>query len=241
MSSNQLVLLNSLIAQQNFSSLQAKIQTLTAEGSTRLYGTSFDTLKSLAMSAHANNVLLFTDGEDSARDSQEMRQLSELVSGLLLEAKARNKFFVIFCGTDGDALTKDIAKTFDSPIIHTQSADFMSAIKDPEKLKSYAAERGLFTVKYSVHLETGPKTETNTHLIADLSGQIVALDPVEINPNSTLSITIAQGDQTLVDSKKSFTPPVVQQGTNPNGFLNRSSAHSSTYQDPLNTSQLNMA
>ncbi|HAT8692380.1 hypothetical protein SC122_14870 [Legionella pneumophila serogroup 1] len=156
------------------------------------------------MSAHANNVLLFTDGEDSARDSQEMRQLSELVSGLLLEAKARNKFFVIFCGTDGDALTKDIAKTFDSPIIHTQSADFMSAIKDPEKLKSYAAERGLFTVKYSVHLETGPKTETNTHLIADLSGQIVALDPVEINPNSTLSITIAQGDQTLVDSKKKF-------------------------------------
>ncbi|HEI6755258.1 TPA: hypothetical protein SJ234_002938 [Legionella pneumophila] len=117
----------------------------------------------------------------------------------------------------------------------------MSAIKDPEKLKSYGAERGLFTVKYSVHLETGPKTETNTHLIADLSGQIVALDPVEINPNSTLSITIAQGDETLVDSKKSFTPPVVQQGTNPNGFLNRSSAHSSTYQDPLNTSQLNMA
>ncbi|WP_230305686.1 hypothetical protein, partial [Legionella pneumophila] len=46
MSSNQLVLLNSLIAQQNFSSLQAKVQTLTAEGSTRLYGTSFDTLKS---------------------------------------------------------------------------------------------------------------------------------------------------------------------------------------------------
>ncbi|TIG85844.1 hypothetical protein DI126_14285 [Legionella pneumophila] len=85
MNRNQLVLLNSLIAQQNFSSLQAKVQTLTAEGSTRLYGTSFDTLKSLAMSAHANNVLLFTDGEDSARDSQEMRQLSELVSGLLLD------------------------------------------------------------------------------------------------------------------------------------------------------------
>ncbi|WP_392538201.1 VWA domain-containing protein [Legionella sp. 227] len=195
---------------QNGILLATKINKLQAEGSTRLFGTVSDQLSKLRYSTQHNNVLLFTDGEDSmGNEAEQINMLRKTVKSLGEGnplTRARNKFFILSYGIKQPEVLHQVAEVFGSPVLKTDTVDFTAALSEKGKLQEWAAARELFTSRVDIidHLSLDTKSEEYV-LSCDMSGQFVRLKPIECKNNEDVHLTITNGNgTTLLDDKKSL-------------------------------------
>lgn len=189
------------------------VNSLKANGGTRLYGTVVDALHALSEKnlAH-NNILLFTDGENSVFSCY--AKTTELDIRIVLHhlqkqshlTMVRNKFFILSYNTVQPAIMHDVTKAFSSPVIETATLDFQTALSDKGKLQEWAAKRELFTCRLTTRAKASTETRSVEEVFAcDMSGQFVALQPKICKNNDTLEIKILDGANTvLLEDARSF-------------------------------------
>ncbi|AWN75598.1 vWA domain-containing protein [Legionella anisa] len=195
---------------QDFDELSKKINRLSASGQTRLFGTVSDQLSMLAQSTQHNNVLLFTDGENTVGNNDLLiAELEKAVKSLKDGSSlipVRNKFFILSYGTTQPDILHQVADTFGSLVLYTDTIDFTEALSKKGKLQEWAAARELFTCRLEVTngSDLGAKSEEYVRSY-DMSGQFVALKSNQHKDNETLHLTITDSSgNTLLDDKKSF-------------------------------------
>ncbi|HHF7366040.1 TPA: VWA domain-containing protein [Legionella bozemanae] len=192
------------------SQLATDITTLKAVGATRLFGTVSDKLTALAQSTQHNNVLLFTDGENTEGHlDNEIAVLKKTVTTIKSGSSlipVRNKFFILSYGTTQPEVLHHVVEVFGSLVLDTDTIDFTEALSKKGKLQEWAAARELFTCRLEVtnSSDLDAKSEEYVHS-CDMSGQFVALKPNQYKDNETLHLTITDGNGTiLLDDKKVF-------------------------------------
>ncbi|WP_419419007.1 VWA domain-containing protein [Legionella sp. D16C41] len=194
----------------DFSQLSEDINNLIATGTTRLFGTVADQLIALSQSTQHNNVLLFTDGENTVgTENDEVKALEKTLSAIEKSSSlipVRNKFFILSYGTTQPDILHKVAEKFASAILYTDTIDFTEALSQKGKLQEWAAARDLFTCRLEVLYSSNLAPSSEEYLRSyDMSGQFVALKPGQYKNNETLHLTITDSKgNTLLDDKKSF-------------------------------------
>ncbi|MCE0721690.1 MULTISPECIES: VWA domain-containing protein [Legionella] len=194
----------------DFAQLSLNINKLSAAGATRLLGTVSDKLTALAQSTHHNNILLFTDGENTIGDiDNETATLKRTVTSITEGSSlipARNKFFILSYGITQPDILHQVAETFGSLVLNTDTVDFTEALSKKGKLQEWAAARELFTCRLEVTNGSDLDAKSEEYVRSyDMSGQFVALKPNQHKDNETLHLTITDSSgNTLLDDKKSF-------------------------------------
>lgn len=195
-------------------SLSRDVNQLKAVGATCLFGTTLEQLSTLAGSNQHNNILLFTDGENSIGDNEVLEaQLKERAQKLKDGSPlipVRNKFFIISYGAKQPKALHEVTEVFGSPVINTDSSDFIAALSDSNNMEKWAAARDLFTCRLEV-ATSNSTSKTNTYACSyDLSGQFTALAPIRCKDSDELHLTLVDGDGAVVlDDKKPAIKPVV--------------------------------
>lgn len=166
---------------------------LMTNGTTALYNVTRQMLEKSSTPAQHNNILLFTDGCDTASGLDAPEALDKQLAALSDLAKARTKFFVFSYNQQQHDLMYRVASTFQSQVVDTDDADFVAALHNEALLKQWAAAKELFSAQIVVELTTG-KTETATYkLPLDMSGQLAALKPRISKPGEKITITVTDG------------------------------------------------
>ncbi|KTD17345.1 VWA domain-containing protein [Legionella jordanis] len=230
---------------ENFGQLCEHVNALGADGLTHLYATSLNKLEYLMQSANHNNVLLFTDGEDTMEGAAGLnceRSLNSLVASIKDSPliAARNKFFFILYDVSAPEILVEVAEAFASCVIETSNPDFIAALSEKGKLQDWAAERELFSCQLEVTNTANGSQELKRYVRSfNLSGQFVRLEPVVCNKDVRLHIRVTDGNDqvTLEDEhsiKKTAThlpgsaKAVVTFGIFPTGEQNKTSTVSPT-------------
>ncbi len=201
----------------DFAQLSNEIHQLKADGLTRLFGTVSEQLSKLSQSTQHNNILLFTDGENSVgEDEKEIDALEKIVKSIEETSSlipARNKFFILSYGVKQPDVLHQMVKVFGSHVLKTDTSDFQKALSEKGKLQEWAAARELFTCRLEVTDSSGLGAQTQEYVRSyDMSGQFVALKPKQYKDGETLHLTITDGNgKTLLDDKKQ--PAKKQMGT----------------------------
>lgn len=191
--------------------LQSDVNTLEANGSTCLYRVSNEQLNKIVQSKKHNNVLLFTDGENYPLDYSTQKKLESSIESVekgFALVKARNKFFIIQYNLNQPTILNDptessilhrLTALFNSPVINSQSVDFMQALLSVNKMQEWAAARELFTCHLLIDNETKEYVKSY-----DLSGQFIALDP-QHSKDGRVHLTIIDGDgNVILDDERSL-------------------------------------
>ncbi|HHT0593345.1 TPA: VWA domain-containing protein [Legionella anisa] len=190
--------------------LATDITRLNATGTTRLFGTVSDKLTMLSQSTQHNNVLLFTDGDNTIGDNNLLIKGLEKDVESLKKTSAlipvRNKFFILSYGTTQPDVLHHVAEVFGSLVLDTDTIDFTEALSKKGKLQEWAAARELFTCRLQVTNSTNLDAKSEEYVRSyDMSGQFVALKPNQYKNNEALHLTITDSNGTvLLDDKKSF-------------------------------------
>ncbi|WP_019217455.1 VWA domain-containing protein [Legionella tunisiensis] len=190
--------------------LRMQVNGLKPNGSTSLFTATTNQLSSFSNSTKHNNVLLFTDGENTDSAEQDLQmEVESLQHGSPL-IPARNKFFIISYGASQPLVLHTVAEIFDSPVINTNSPDFVDALSENKKMQEWAATRELFTCRVEVATSNSDFNETTYVSTYDLSGQFTALEPVICNDNEELHLTLVDGDGEIVlDDRKPAVKPAI--------------------------------
>ncbi|MCW8445539.1 VWA domain-containing protein [Fluoribacter gormanii] len=202
--------------QKDFVQLSENVNRLKAKGYTRLFGTVSDQLSMLMKSTQHNNILLFTDGENTIGDNTALSMaLEKSVISLKNESSlvpARNKFFILSYGITQASVLDEVAKLFGSLVLNTDTIDFAEALDKKEKLQEWAAVRELFNCRMEVVDNTTLDAKSEEYVCAyDMSGQFVALKSKQYKDNETLYLTITDSNgKTLLDDKKLFAKKPVE-------------------------------
>lgn len=181
----------------NHNDLINAVNTIQAEGGTHLYKTVTHQISSIINSENYNNILLFTDGEDSnffnhQKNIKIMREKIESIEEN--RTKYTNKFFILSYNVNQPEILEDIAKSFFSSVINTNEIDILNSLSDNNSLYNWATARELFT--YSLTVDN--KKEQYS-VPVNLHGQIVALEPIEVDSHiSDVSIVITGKNDTLI-------------------------------------------
>lgn len=195
---------------QDMSRLKYEVNRLSADGSTRLYATVVDQLAMLTHSKLHNNILLFTDGINSSDyESLLINQLERTVESLGEETsliRVKNKFFILSYGVKQPEVLQKVANAFASPIINTNTVDFIEALSQQDKLQEWAAARELFTCRLEVAGSSTLDTQSEEYVCSfDMSGQFVALKPQLHKNNERLHLTITDSNgKILLDDQRSL-------------------------------------
>ncbi|WP_454782178.1 VWA domain-containing protein [Legionella sp. WA2022007384] len=190
--------------------LSDDVKSLRARGETRLFGTIADQLSMLMKSTQHNNVLLFTDGENTVGTYDIMMEHVESSIDLLKKTSPlvpiRNKFFILSYGVNQPQIIHTVAELFGSLVLQTDDVDFVEALDKKEKLQEWAAARELFNCRMEVVDNTSLDAKADEYVCSyDLSGQFVALKPKQYQNNEMLHLTITDSQgKTLLDDKKMF-------------------------------------
>ncbi|KTD01181.1 hypothetical protein [Legionella feeleii] len=171
-----------------------------------LFTATINQLSSFSSSTKHTNVLLFTDGQNTDSAEQDLESTIEALQNGSPLILARNKFFIISYGATQPPVLHTVAQLFGSPVIDTDSPDFVAALSENDKMQEWAARREFFTCRFVV--EAGP--ETTYACCYDLSGQFTALKPVRCKDNEELHLTLVDGDDAVIlDDRKPAVKPVV--------------------------------
>lgn len=189
--------------------LLSVIGEITILGDTPLNQVTANFLERIKTERAQNNVLLFTDGEDSRSDISELSRARSLIAELQDDpiTAARTKFYVFAYRVEANCLglMKEVVDLFKSELVDTSSADFMNAQTDPESMKKWAAPRDLF--KSRVEISNAGNKQSNTYSMAlDLSGQLIPLDSTVCRPGDQVSVTVTNGDDVVVASGNQKAP-----------------------------------
>ncbi|CAM2849837.1 marine proteobacterial sortase target protein [Legionella steigerwaltii] len=201
---------------QDATQLTSDINKLRADHSTRLLGTVSDQLSMLVQSTQHNNVILFTDGENSIGNEEDqtkaLEKMVESLGGSASLIRVRNKFFILSYGTKQPEVLHKVAQAFDSPVLETNTIDFTAALSEKGKLQEWAAARELFTCRLEIADSSGLDTKSEEYVQScDMSGQFVALKPQQYQNNESLHLTIKDGNgKTLLDDKRSLAKKSVE-------------------------------
>ncbi|MGQ3890299.1 VWA domain-containing protein [Legionella sp. CNM-1927-20] len=187
------------------------ISSLSTTGATRLFGTVSDQLTVLSQSTQHNNILLFTDGENTIgnldKETEGLKKIVESIKEGSSLIPARNKFFILSYGITQPDILHKVAETFASAVLNTDTIDFTEALSKKGKLQEWAAARELFTCRLEVSCSSNQDVKSDEYLRSyDMSGQFVALKSGQYSTNESLHLTVmdSQGN-ILLDDKKSFT------------------------------------
>ncbi|PWY56724.1 VWA domain-containing protein [Legionella qingyii] len=211
---------------EDFFQLSQNVNGLKAKGYTRLFGTVSDQLSMLMKSNQHNNILLFTDGENTIGDNNALSiALEKSVTSLKNESSiipARNKFFILSYGVIQASILDEVAKLFGSLVLNTDTIDFAEALEKKEKLQEWAAVRELFTCRMEVTDNTTLDAKSEEYVCSyDMSGQFVALKSKQYKDNETLYLTITDSNgKTLLDDKKVFAKKPVEASLSPGSAKN---------------------
>lgn len=206
-----------LFSKKDFLSLYEIVDQLTCLNGTSLYEVTAHLLENTASSISYNNILLFTDGEESSSVPGSENRIKNFLSSLEAESNlvARTKFYVFSYRTAQSELMKEVVKAFQSDEVNTSSADFMEAQKDPDVMKRWAAARELFTYRLGVEDKVDgedkedSRNETTYSVTLDMLGQMSALQPRVCQPGERVSLSITDGSGNRVgqSTKTIATPP----------------------------------
>lgn len=199
--------------------LRMQVNGLAASGSTSLFSATTNQLSSFSSSTKHNNVLLFTDGENTDSAEQDLQSKIEALQNGSPLILARNKFFIISYGASQPPVLHTVAQIFGSPVINTDSPDFVAALSENNKMQEWAAGRDILTCR-RVLVQAGKgnsasNPETTYACSYELSGQFTPLKPVRCKDNEELHVTLVDGDGVVIldDRKPAIKPdvPVVEQ------------------------------
>ncbi|STX37916.1 VWA domain-containing protein [Legionella feeleii] len=198
----------------DLTTLRMQVNGLKAEGGTNLFTATINQLSSFSSSTKHTNVLLFTDGQNTDSAEQDLESKIEALQNGSPLILARNKFFIISYGATQPPVLHTVAQLFGSPVIDTDSPDFVAALSENDKMQEWAAGRELFTcrfvVKAGLEAELEAEPETTYACCYDLSGQFTALKPVRCKDNEELHLTLVDGDDAVIlDDRKPAVKPVV--------------------------------
>jgi hypothetical protein len=192
---------------KDFPGLSQDITRLYPRNSTCLFATALEQLAALAGSKDHTNTLLFTDGENTlgneyALTAELEQNIASLQQGSPL-VLARNKLFIISYGVNQPAILHRVTDLFCSPVINTNSPDFIAALSEQNKMQEWAASRELFTCRMEVIANSAVQKEESYVRTYDLSGQFTALAPIRCKAQEGLKLTVldGNGDVLLVDSQ----------------------------------------
>lgn len=188
-----------------FEVLNDKINSLEVKHDTPLYEVTLSFIKKIIDDSGChNNVLLFTDGENyTLQPTVNQSHISSLLDTLDKSPNlktTRNKFYILSFKTEQNQLMHRVALTFGSDVINTLSADFLTALENPETMKNWAASRDLFTTRITVSSSSNDSIIKEYNTALDTSGQLASLDPVICRPQDTIDICVYDGDKKLVIS-----------------------------------------
>lgn len=190
----------------NLKKLEKDVDDMLVKGDTSLYQVTVDFLEQITTTPDHNNILLFTDGGEGGSKPGSEEKVKEIIKGLgteLTNTTIRNKFYIFSYGVTQSSLMNEVAKTFRSDVIDTDSADFLNAQKDPELMKKWAAARELFVSRLVIEDKTGAQSEYSYSMALEQSGQLAPLKPRICKPGETLNISITDGDgKTVIQSTK---------------------------------------
>ncbi|MGC1181971.1 VWA domain-containing protein [Legionella sp.] len=194
---------------ENFAELTQNINSLKASGATRLFGAIHDQLSLLLESTQHNNVLLFTDGKNNQGYQQELENLMSSLQENSLLITARNKFFILSYGTKQPEVLHKMTELFSSSVLKTNTADFIVALSEKNRLQEWAAARELFTCSLEIIENSDLNVESKQYVNSyNLSGQFVPFAPLLLSckNESTLHVTVTDSDgNKLLDDTKIYT------------------------------------
>ncbi|CEK11373.1 VWA domain-containing protein [Legionella hackeliae] len=191
------------------------VNKLRATGLTCLYDTTLKLLSYLAKSNQHNNVLLFTDGENTVGKSEEQIEALKLAISSLKKGSplplARNKVCVVSYDVNQPDIMHEVAELFHSSIVKTQTVDFTNALSKGE-LQTLAAVRELLTCRIGVVGNSNSNMQLEEYVLScDMSGQFTPLEPKLCKNNESLSVTIIDGNgKTLLEDNKSLAEKPVE-------------------------------
>lgn len=194
--------------------LEQDVESIKINAGTQLYGATLGQLQSLQNSDCHNNVLLFTDGENTVgKDGLLQQKIDELREGSDL-VRARNRFYIISCMAKQPQIMHDVAALFGSPVISSDDGNFQKALSQEGELAQWVVSRELFTIR----LEVDGRDETYV-LPCNISGDVIPLKPGTYNQQETfhLTITDSKGKLILDDTRapKQLIKPLIQPDTAP--------------------------
>ncbi|QMT61530.1 vWA domain-containing protein [Legionella sp. PC997] len=201
--------------------LSEDINGLRATGLTRLFATVSEQLSMLRKSSQHNNVLLFTDGENTIGHNQKLStDIEESIDALKKDSflvSVRNKFFILSYGRTQPQVLHKVAELFASLVLTTDTVDFVEALDKKDKLQEWAAARELFNCRMEVIDNTTLEAKSEEYVCSyDMSGQFVALKPKQYQNNETLHLTINDSNgKVLLDDKKLLTKKSMQTSVMP--------------------------
>lgn len=185
------------------SKLLDKISDLKTLRDTPLFRVTKQFIQNIIGSKEHNNILLFTDGENTAsHSSDEETILAELDT--LQEVSittARNKFFILQYKTDSNTTLEKVAKTFLSEVVSLSNPDFIAALKNSEVLKDWAATRGFFNTRMVISDKAGDRSTVYPMALV-LSGQLQALQKRILEQGQTLTVAVqdSQNNEIISDT-----------------------------------------
>ncbi|KTC91146.1 VWA domain-containing protein [Fluoribacter dumoffii] len=194
----------------NLAGLTRYINNLSAAGITRLYGTVSEQLYMLSQSTQHNNILLFTDGENTEGNTGTLTTELELALALLQQnsdlTTVRNKFFILSYGINQPEILHRITKAFGSLVLDTHTIDFFQALSEEGKLQEWAAARELFTCRLEIAGSSNLAPEAEEYVYSlDMSGQFVALKSKQYKSGEILHLMVKDSSgTTLLDDTKPF-------------------------------------
>ncbi len=165
--------------------LASAIRTITGGSSTNIAKACLQKIREFA--DDQNNVLLFTDGEDTDRDHQ---ALSQELDSLSPEKTVRNKFFIISFLQQPHVLQK-MTQIFGSQLIVETTAALQDVMARHDQLQNWAACRELFTTRVLVQQKIDKSTtEVVSKKSMTQSNQLEALESITVQPGDEIEIEI---------------------------------------------------
>lgn len=156
-----------------------------------------------------NNVLLFTDGEDSTDDHA---SLSQELAALTSEQKIKNKFFIISFVKQPEIL-HELTQQFGSSFFVENTAQIQEVLASHHQLQTWAASRDLFTTRVQIVQSINGETVTEVYTNALMqSNQVEALTSFTVQPGDMVRIEVTDSfKQSLVTTTQIIgriaTPP----------------------------------
>lgn len=174
----------------NLEAFSSNLNNLTTASGTALYSTVLSELSSLSKSH--NNILLFTDGENTGKGEEELKNKLQLLSqGSILERTCNKFFFVTFNSPAG--LLSEVAKLFSSPIISTTEPDFIAALAEKNRMQEFVTARDLL----SCRLEVNANSKIST-VPVEQAGQFVAMQSSHCKKGDSFRLTIHNGSGEVI-------------------------------------------
>jgi hypothetical protein len=188
--------------------LNVQIDDLVVKSDTPLYEVTAHFLEVIADDTMQNNVLLFTDGQESgSKPNSESRVRAKIDNSGANEpliSQVRNKFYIFSYHVGQDSLMREVAKVFGSEVVETSSADFVAALDDSELLMKWAAARDLFSMHLVVVDKQGIKSTEQYRQSLDMSGQFTSLKPRICQSGETIEISVFDGSGNPVLQSSKF-------------------------------------